>query len=175
MYNITTFDTKYSYDANNTDNKLLHNSLLTFLEKKKQIQYFSSRTFNKFLEFRWYCEKYNLKSFIMDKYTKYKFTKEIQNINEMLDLLKNHNNYILDDDMNKRFIVNQILKHEYLNELDRYDISFTLDTLITEMNKTHKITKKHTNLLRKIIIKGHIKNIDELNILNEQKEILKKL
>jgi hypothetical protein len=50
MYNIATFatfDTKYSYDINNADNYILHNSLLTFLEKKR--------------------EKYDLKSFIMNE------------------------------------------------------------------------------------------------------------
>jgi hypothetical protein len=157
MYNIATFDTKYSYDINDADNKILHNALLTFLEKKREIQDFPGRTFNKFLKFEWYCNKYNLRSFIMNKYTKYKFHKEIQNINEMLDLLKNHNNYILDDDMKKRFIINQILKHEYIDELNRYGISFTLNTLMTEIKKAPKISKKHQNLLKKIIKKANIK------------------
>ena len=129
--------------------------------------------FSKFMNFTWYTQEYGV-PFMCAGYIKrnHKYEKEIENINECIELLKKYNKLIVTSEIKKQIVVNQIFEHKYLENIDDYDISYVIDILCDLICKKDKVLKKDITFLKKIFKKKHIKDTTKLNISDDKKTFL---
>jgi hypothetical protein len=131
----------------------------------------------KFLSFPWYKQKYGVEFYLFDPNKIYhRFRLEIDAVNDCLDLLVKHNKLVIDDTTKIFIIKNQIYKHRNINDINEYknyDKSLLFHVLYSTINKK-KILKKDINLLKNIIKKCNITNVQDLPVVPDAKQFFGK-